>query len=98
LPDLDLAGLAHPLLAVLLLVEQLALSGSMRRASQERLADADDNSERSGELSAESEVALELALWGLESYREQYPDGTFALLARPRLAAAALAERCGIPS
>jgi hypothetical protein len=55
----------------------------------------EDNSERSGELSAESEGALQLALWELESYLEH---GTFTLLARPRLDAAALAQRCGIPS
>jgi alkanesulfonate monooxygenase SsuD/methylene tetrahydromethanopterin reductase-like flavin-dependent oxidoreductase (luciferase family) len=42
------------------------------------------------ELSADNEVALELALWDsvkdgspaeLESYLEQYPEGTFALIA-----------------
>jgi hypothetical protein len=98
LPVFDLAGLAHPLFAVLPLFEQLLLAGSTRRTRQERAADADDNSERSGELSAESEVALELALWELESFLDQYPDGTFALLARPRLDAAALARRSGIPS
>jgi hypothetical protein len=47
------------------------------------------------ELPAESEVALELAFWEsvkdgsaseLEVYLEQYPDGTFASLARIRLA------------
>jgi adenylate cyclase len=46
------------------------------------------------EPSADSEVALELALWDsvkdggsaeLEAYLEQYPDGTFASLARTRL-------------
>jgi class 3 adenylate cyclase len=46
------------------------------------------------ELSADSEAALELALWEsvkdgtpaeLESYLEQYPEGTFASLARTRL-------------
>jgi hypothetical protein len=51
------------------------------------------------QLSADNEVALELALWDsvkegspveLESYLEQYPDGTFASLARTRLAAAAV--------
>jgi hypothetical protein len=51
------------------------------------------------ELSADNEVALELALWDsvkddspaeLESYLEQYPDGTFASLARTRLDATAL--------
>ena len=53
----------------------------------------------SSELSADNEVALELALWEsvkdgspaeLESYLEQYPGGTFASLARTRLDAAAL--------
>jgi adenylate cyclase len=51
------------------------------------------------ELSADNEVALELALWDsvkdgspaeLESYLERYPEGTFASLARTRLDAAAL--------
>jgi len=51
------------------------------------------------ELSADNEVALELALWDsvkdgspaeLESYLEQYPEGTFASLARTRLDATAL--------
>ena len=49
------------------------------------------------ELSADNEVALELALWDsvkegspaeLESYLEQYPEGTFASLARTRIDAA----------
>jgi adenylate cyclase len=52
------------------------------------------------EVSADSEVALELALWEsvkdggpaeLDAYLEEYPDGTFASLARTRLEAAALA-------
>jgi class 3 adenylate cyclase len=51
------------------------------------------------ELSADNEVALELALWDsvkessppeLEAYLEQYPGGTFASLARTRLDAAEL--------
>jgi adenylate cyclase len=50
------------------------------------------------ELSADSAAALELALWEsvrdgsageLETYLEQYPDGTFASLARTRLDAEA---------
>jgi adenylate cyclase len=50
------------------------------------------------ELSADNEVALELALWEsvkdgspaeLKSYLEQYPEGTFASLAHTRLEAAA---------
>jgi adenylate cyclase len=49
------------------------------------------------ELSADSEVALELALWEsvkdgtpaeLDSYLERYPEGTFAPLARTRIDAA----------
>ena len=55
----------------------------------------------SAELSAESEVALELALWEsvkegstreLTAYLEQYPDGTFASLAKTRLEAAESAK------
>jgi adenylate cyclase len=51
------------------------------------------------ELSADNEVTLELALWDsvkdsgpaeLEAYFEQYPEGTFASVARTRLDAAAL--------
>jgi hypothetical protein len=51
------------------------------------------------ELSADNEVALELALWDsvkegspaeLESYLERYPEGTFASLAQTRRDAAAL--------
>jgi hypothetical protein len=51
------------------------------------------------ELSADNEVALELALWAsvkdgssakLECYLGRYPDGTFASLARTRLDAAAI--------
>src|SRR5205814_3002152 len=55
----------------------------------------------SSQLSADSEAALELALWEsvkdgtpaeLESYLEQYPEGTFATLARTRLDSAALSS------
>jgi adenylate cyclase len=58
------------------------------------------------ELSAESEVALELAFWDsvkdgspaeLETYLERYPDGTFAPLAKTRLDAAAQAPEAGHP-
>jgi adenylate cyclase len=59
------------------------------------------------ELSADNEVALELALWDsvkegspaeLESYLEQYPEGTFAALARTRLDAAALSSPSPAPT
>jgi class 3 adenylate cyclase len=60
------------------------------------LATSETNSEPSSELSAETEARLELAFWEsvkdgttdeLRSYLERYPDGTFAPLARTRLAA-----------
>ena len=59
------------------------------------------------ELSADSEVALELALWDsvkdgnpaeLKSYLEQYPEGTFASLAETRLEAAALSPATAPPT
>jgi hypothetical protein len=58
-------------------------------------------------LSADNEVALELALWDsvkdgspaeLGSYLEQYPEGTFASLAQTRLEAAALAPTPALPT
>jgi adenylate cyclase len=58
------------------------------------------------ELSADNEVALELALWDsvkdgsageLESYLKEYPEGTFAPLARTRLDAAALSPPGPVP-
>ncbi len=58
------------------------------------------------ELSADNEVALELALWDsvkdsspgeLESYLEEYLEGTFAPLARTRLNAAALSPPGPVP-
>jgi adenylate cyclase len=61
----------------------------------------------SSELSADNAVALELALWDsvkegspaeLESYLEQYPEGTFASLARTRLEAAALSPTPTTPT
>ncbi len=59
------------------------------------------------ELSADNEVALELALWDsvkdgspaeLESYLEQYPEGTFASLVQTRLEAAALSPALAPPT
>jgi adenylate cyclase len=59
------------------------------------------------DLSADNEVALELALWDsvkdgspaeLESYLEQYPEGTFASLAQTRLEAAALSPTPAPPT
>jgi adenylate cyclase len=59
------------------------------------------------ELSVDNEVALELALWDsvkdgspaeLESYLEQYPEGTFASLAQTRLEAAPLSPAPAPPT
>jgi adenylate cyclase len=59
------------------------------------------------ELSADNEVALELALWDgvkdgspaeLDSYLEQYPEGTFASLARTRLEATVASNNGPPPS
>ena len=59
------------------------------------------------ELSADNDVALELALWDsvkdgspaeLESYLEQYPEGTFASLAQTRLEAATLSQAPAPPT
>ena len=59
------------------------------------------------DLSANNEVALELALWDsvkdggpaeLESYLEQYPEGTFASLARTRIDTAELAPALAAPT
>jgi class 3 adenylate cyclase len=76
-------------------------------ASEPKIPDSDETPEpvdlplapaASSELSADNEVALELALWEsvkdgspaeLQSYLEQYPTGTFASLARTRVDAAA---------
>jgi adenylate cyclase len=86
-------NIAHPIRAFRLrLGENTSEGGVSTQVS-------DSSEERTGaatvsELSAESEVALELAMWEsvkdgspaeLETYLEQYPDGTFASLARTRL-------------
>ncbi len=93
-------NIAHPIRAF-----RLRVGGA---ASEQDVAAPEETAEASelpaapaviSELSADNEVALELALWDsvkdgspaeLESYLEQYPEGTFASLARTRLDAAAL--------
>jgi adenylate cyclase len=93
-------NIAHPIRAFRLRVGEAA--------SQPEVPAAEETAEASelpaapaaiSELSADNEVALELALWDsvkdgspaeLESYLEQYPEGTFASLARARLDTAAL--------
>jgi adenylate cyclase len=75
------------------------------------LEEADESSElpspmTTSDLSSDNEVALELALWDsvkdgdpaeLESYLAQYPEGTFASLARTRIDAAALSPALPTP-
>jgi adenylate cyclase len=101
-------NIAHPIRAFRLRIGQ-------HTAAQEAPipGDADDESPEissasaaTSELSADNEVALELALWDsvkdgspgeLESYLEEYPEGTFAQLARTRLDAAALSPPSPAP-
>jgi hypothetical protein len=93
-------NIAHPIRAFRLRIggdqseQEAPTSGELARSP-----DAPSASPAISELSADNEVALELALWDsvkegspgeLESYLEQYPEGTFASLARTRLDAAAL--------
>jgi adenylate cyclase len=92
-------NIAHPIRAF-----RLRLGENTSEPSVSTLTEISDSDEvptgpaTVSELSAESEVALELAMWEsvkdgspaeLETYLEQYPDGTFAALARTRLDAAA---------
>ena len=91
-------NIAHPIRAFRLRIgEDLS---EQEAAIPEAMAIASDlpSTPPVSELSADNEVALELALWDsvkdgspaeLESYLEQYPEGTFASLARTRRNAAA---------
>ena len=89
-------NIAHPIRAFRLRIGEAA--------SQQEISGAEETAVPSApaeisELSADNEVALELALWDsvkdgspaeLESYLEQYPGGTFASIAQTRLDAASL--------
>jgi len=92
-------NIAHPIRAFRLRVGEETPEQEIS-PTQEMAELAEPPSTRAGaaELSADNEVALELALWDsvkagtpaeLESYLEQYPEVTFASLARTRLDAAA---------
>ena len=84
-------NIAHPIRAFRLRIGEAA--------SQQEISGAEETAVPSApveisELSADNEVALELALWDsvkdgspaeLESYLEQYPEGTFASIAQTRL-------------
>jgi adenylate cyclase len=100
-------NIAHPIRAFRLRIGE---------GSSQQAPDSDEDPEPSelapaaeatSELSADNEVALELALWDsvkdgspaeLESYLEQYPEGTFAALAQTRLEAAALSPAPAPPT
>jgi len=95
-------NISHPVRAFRLQVGQ-DTSQQQDSISESELAPPKEPSPAlSAELSADNEVALELALWEsvrdgsaseLETYLEQYPEGTFASLARTRLDAAACSPR-----
>jgi adenylate cyclase len=98
-------NIAHPIRAFRLRIGEAAfeheISGAEETAVPSALAEI-------SELSADNEVALELALWDsvkdgspaeLESYLEQFPEGTFASIAQTRLDAASLSlTRPPVPS
>jgi adenylate cyclase len=101
-------NIAHPIRAFRLRLGENTSEGAV--CTLPEISDSDE--EPTGpaavsELSAESEVALELAMWEsvkdgspaeLETYLEQYPDGTFASLARTRLNAVAHSPADSIPA
>jgi adenylate cyclase len=92
-------NIAHPIRAFRLRVLEAAPEQDVRAPEETTEApELPSAPAATSELSADNEVALELALWDsvkdgspaeLESYLEQYPEGTFASLARTRLDAAA---------
>jgi adenylate cyclase len=99
LGEQQVKNIAHPIRAF-----RLRLGENTSERGVSTLAEISDSDEGPtgpatvSELSAESEAALELAMWEsvkdgspaeLETYLEQYPDGTFASLARTRLDAVA---------
>ena len=92
-------NIAHPIRAFRLRIGE-DLSGQEAKIPEATATASDVPSAAPvSELSADNEVAVELALWDsvkegspaeLESYLERYPEGTFASLARTRRDAAAL--------
>lgn len=90
-------NIAHPIRAFRLRIgEEMLVQESLQQETAEPFA-SPSSPEAISELSADNLVALELALWDsvkdgspaeLESYLEQYPNGTFAALARTRIDAA----------
>ena len=98
-------NIAHPIRAFRLRVGANSPAREVS-AAEETVASPEPRSSPAtiSELSGDNEVALELALWDsvkdgspaeLESYLEQYPEGTFASLARTRLDPAARSAPIG---
>src|ERR1700730_5298248 len=98
--------IAHPIRAFRLRIGE---DTSEQEASPEEPAESAElpSPMTISDLSADNEVALELALWDsvkdgapaeLESYLEQYPEGTFASLARTRIDTAELAPALAAPT
>jgi class 3 adenylate cyclase len=90
-------NIAHPIRAFRLRIGEEVFKSNAQNPMDERseAVQAPTGPATITELSAETEVALELALWEsvkdgspaeLEAYLERYPDGTFASLARTRIA------------
>jgi adenylate cyclase len=98
-------NIAHPIRAFRLRIGEVTSEPeSPSREESPELPDLPAAPATFSDLSADNEVALELALWDsvkdgspaeLESYLEQYPEGTFASLARTRLDTAALSSAGG---
>jgi adenylate cyclase len=101
-------NIAHPIRAFQLRLGENTSEGAV--STPPEISDSDEGPTGPAtvsELSAESEVALELAMWEsvkdgspaeLETYLEQYPDGTFASLARTRLDTAVRSPVDSIPA
>jgi adenylate cyclase len=101
-------NIAHPIRAFRLRIgEDTTEPESPGTEVNPELSELPSEPAMSSELSADNAVALELALWDsvkegspaeLESYLEQYPEGTFASLVRTRLEAAALSPAPTTPT
>jgi len=92
-------NIAHPIRAFRLRIGEGTFEPEVAASEQTAEPPEAFSAPAASEPSADSEVALELALWDsvkdgspaeLESYLEQYPQGTFASLARTRLDTAAV--------
>jgi adenylate cyclase len=98
-------NIAHPIRAYRLRVGEDTSNHNV--SSMEEISESPEEPTGPAIMSAESGVALELAFWEsvkdgspaeLESYLEQYPDGTFASLARTRFDAAARSPAGSTPT